>query len=284
MVRTARRAAWRAPEPSPTWSTRRDRFLGGRAVTSTPVPGGSGLEANRGTVTTGKVVAIRCYRCGALPESQCPQCRRPFCRDHGNRLCLDCRRAGGALELRIPLRGVPSSVLYRSALVALVVVLALIAWDSWTWVAQGGPNQARLIPTACADRRPGDRPNRCPPAGRARPYRRRRRHAHLDRASVQCHHRRDRPVEQSRRPRVDPIGADAPHPSTVSVTDGTLETAPRRRQSVTRSPAFALQPRATLSLPCHHPRDDRVSCREPPAPIRARLNRPFIPPEQQASA
>lgn len=116
-------------------------------MTSTPVPGGSGVESNRGTVTTGKVVAIRCYRCGALPESQCPQCRRPFCRDHGNRLCLDCRRAGGALELRIPLRGVPTSLLYRSALLALIVVLGLIALDSWTWVAQGGPNQARLIPT-----------------------------------------------------------------------------------------------------------------------------------------
>ncbi|GIW06463.1 MAG: hypothetical protein KatS3mg060_1268 [Dehalococcoidia bacterium] len=101
-------------------------------------------------MTTGKIVAIRCYRCGAPPDGQCPQCRRPFCRDHGNRLCLDCRRAGGNLELRIPLRGVPSSVLYRSALVALVVVLALIAWDSWSWVAQGGPNQARLIPTPTA--------------------------------------------------------------------------------------------------------------------------------------
>ncbi|MFN8533667.1 MAG: LysM domain-containing protein [Dehalococcoidia bacterium] len=101
-------------------------------------------------MTTGKIVAIRCYRCGSAPDGQCPQCRRPFCKDHGSRLCLDCRRAGGNLELRIPLRGVPSSLLYRGALAALAVVLLLIAWDSWSWVAQGGPNQARIIPSPTA--------------------------------------------------------------------------------------------------------------------------------------
>ena len=112
-------------------------------------------------MTTGMVIAIQCYRCGAVPEGQCPQCRRPFCRDHGNRLCLDCRRAGGNLELRIPLRGVPSSLLYRSALAALVVVLGLLVWDSWTWVVQGGPNPARVIPTpTAAPPRPSPTPSR----------------------------------------------------------------------------------------------------------------------------
>ncbi|MCS6800808.1 MAG: LysM domain-containing protein [Chloroflexota bacterium] len=108
------------------------------------------MDVSRGAMTTGKLVVIRCYRCGAPPDSQCPQCRRPFCKDHGNRLCLDCRRAGGNLELRIPLRGVPSSLLYRSAIGVLALLIALIAWDSWNWVARGGPNQARLIPTPTA--------------------------------------------------------------------------------------------------------------------------------------
>jgi hypothetical protein len=113
---------------------------------TTPVQSES--RGERGMLTTGKVLLIRCYRCGAAPDGQCPQCRRPFCKDHGNRLCLDCRRAGGVLEVRIPLRGVPSSLLYRGALAALTVVVVLLVWDSWTWVARGGPNPARVIPTA----------------------------------------------------------------------------------------------------------------------------------------
>jgi LysM repeat protein len=45
-------------------------------------------------------------------------------------------------------------LLYRGALVALLAVIVLIGWDSWRWVAQGGPNQARVIPTATAAPRP----------------------------------------------------------------------------------------------------------------------------------
>jgi hypothetical protein len=146
----------------------------------TPGPGGNGGAGNRTTLNTGKILAIRCYRCGNPPDGQCPQCRRPFCRDHGSRLCLDCRRAGGNLELRIPLRGVPSSLLYRGALVALVVVIVLIGWDSWRWVAQGGPNQARVIPTATAAPRPTVEASPTTAAGQPTPAAAERRHTVAD--------------------------------------------------------------------------------------------------------
>lgn len=86
---------------------------------------------------------IRCYRCNAAAAGQCPQCRRPFCADHGSKFCLDCRRAGGSIEVRLPLLALPSSWMFRGAVAAIVIAFGLVAWDSVRWVSAGGPTLAR---------------------------------------------------------------------------------------------------------------------------------------------
>ena len=63
---------------------------------------------------------MNCYFCGIQTTAQCPRCRRPFCPLHGDRLCQQCA---------LPISLLPSTTVYRGALVLLVLSLAFGAWQ-----------------------------------------------------------------------------------------------------------------------------------------------------------
>lgn len=63
---------------------------------------------------------MNCYFCGIETTAQCPRCHRPYCRLHGDGLCQQCG---------LPISLLPSTTVYRGALVLLVLSLAFGAWQ-----------------------------------------------------------------------------------------------------------------------------------------------------------
>ncbi len=63
---------------------------------------------------------MNCYFCGIEATAQCPRCHRPYCHLHGDGLCQQCG---------LPISLLPSTTVYRGALVLLVLSLAFGAWQ-----------------------------------------------------------------------------------------------------------------------------------------------------------
>jgi nucleoid-associated protein YgaU len=62
---------------------------------------------------------MKCYACDRDAVHECRRCGRLYCADHGDELCAECLRPASAL---------PSYVLYRGSLLALLVGTAVALW------------------------------------------------------------------------------------------------------------------------------------------------------------
>lgn len=62
---------------------------------------------------------MNCYTCQQETERRCSRCGRPYCDDHGDELCGVCMDPAG---------GLPSALLYRGSLLALVVASVFTVW------------------------------------------------------------------------------------------------------------------------------------------------------------
>lgn len=67
---------------------------------------------------------MRCFACGQAANRQCPRCGRWFCPQHGKGQCDRCRAPAS-----LP----PSTLLFRSAVVLLVLSLGLAGWHLVAW-------------------------------------------------------------------------------------------------------------------------------------------------------
>lgn len=100
---------------------------------------------------------MNCYFCGIETTAQCPRCHRPYCNLHGDGLCQQCG---------LPISLLPSTMVYKGALVLLVLSLAFGAWQVFALpqfpvpeyrgdagqLAPSSPGQPPSVPA------PGDRP------------------------------------------------------------------------------------------------------------------------------
>ena len=84
-----------------------------------------------------------CYACAQRAMDQCENCRQWFCEQHGQGRCDRCRDIPG---------GYPPRVVYRLAMGALVVSLALAGWHLLAWPEFPAP-EARTLSALEAPRR-----------------------------------------------------------------------------------------------------------------------------------
>ncbi len=91
-----------------------------------------------------------CYLCGRPAIGECQRCGNPYCAAHGDGLCSRCLAPSG---------GLASPVLYKSALVVLILAIASGGWFvyKWPWPLfrdkqslATGPIEARPAPTIMA--------------------------------------------------------------------------------------------------------------------------------------
>jgi LysM repeat protein len=62
---------------------------------------------------------MRCYSCSNDATRECRRCGRLYCDEHGDELCAECLKPAGAL---------PSFLLYRGSLLALLLGTAFALW------------------------------------------------------------------------------------------------------------------------------------------------------------
>jgi LysM repeat protein len=62
---------------------------------------------------------MRCYSCSNDATQECRRCGRLYCDEHGDELCAECLKPAGAL---------PSFLLYRGSLLALLLGTAFALW------------------------------------------------------------------------------------------------------------------------------------------------------------
>jgi len=62
---------------------------------------------------------MKCYACDKDAVHECRRCGRLYCSDHGDELCAECLQPASAL---------PSYLLYRGSLLALLVGTAVALW------------------------------------------------------------------------------------------------------------------------------------------------------------
>ena len=67
---------------------------------------------------------MTCYQCGQAATARCVRCSRSFCSSHGRERCDRCR---------MPENAVPSSFLYRGAVLLAVLALGLGGWHVFAW-------------------------------------------------------------------------------------------------------------------------------------------------------
>jgi len=65
-----------------------------------------------------------CYLCGRPAIGECQRCGNPYCAAHGDGLCSRCLAPSG---------GLASPVLYKSALVVLILAIASGGWFVYKW-------------------------------------------------------------------------------------------------------------------------------------------------------
>ena len=62
---------------------------------------------------------MTCYACGKEATQRCPRCAKPYCQEHGDDLCAACQD---------PATAIPSSMVFRGSLLALLVASILALW------------------------------------------------------------------------------------------------------------------------------------------------------------
>jgi Tfp pilus assembly protein FimV len=62
---------------------------------------------------------MRCYSCANDATHECRRCGRLYCDEHGDELCAECLKPAGAL---------PSFLLYRGSLLALLLGTVVALW------------------------------------------------------------------------------------------------------------------------------------------------------------
>jgi len=67
---------------------------------------------------------VTCYQCGQAASARCVRCSRPFCPSHGRIHCDRCRA---------PESAVPSTFLYRGAVLLAVLTLGVGVWHLVAW-------------------------------------------------------------------------------------------------------------------------------------------------------
>lgn len=80
-----------------------------------------------------------CYLCGQPAVRECQRCGNPYCAAHGDKLCSRCAAPGGLLV---------SPVLYKGALVVLILAIASAGWYLYKWPWPSASSQKELISAA----------------------------------------------------------------------------------------------------------------------------------------
>jgi nucleoid-associated protein YgaU len=83
---------------------------------------------------------MKCYTCANDATQECRRCGRLYCDEHGDELCAQCLKPTGAL---------PSFLLYRGSLLALLLGTAFALWLLLKPPEEAGQSQINVVePTA----------------------------------------------------------------------------------------------------------------------------------------
>ena len=91
---------------------------------------------------------MKCYSCTNDAVQECRRCGRLYCEEHGDELCAECLKPASAL---------PSFVLYRGSLLALLLGTVVALWlllKPPQEVSQSAPNIIQPTATTAAARTP----------------------------------------------------------------------------------------------------------------------------------
>ena len=91
---------------------------------------------------------MKCYSCTNDAVQECRRCGRLYCEEHGDELCAECLKPASAL---------PSFVLYRGSLLALLLGTVVALWlllKPPQEVSQSAPNVIQPTATTAAARTP----------------------------------------------------------------------------------------------------------------------------------
>ncbi|HUS82069.1 MAG TPA: LysM peptidoglycan-binding domain-containing protein [Dehalococcoidia bacterium] len=98
---------------------------------------------------------MKCYSCSNDAVQECRRCGKLYCDEHGDELCAECLKPAGAL---------PSFLLYRGSLLALLVGTAFALWLLLKPPEQASQSEISIVqPTATTA------PARTPAAGTPAP-------------------------------------------------------------------------------------------------------------------
>ena len=132
---------------------------------------------------------MKCYSCTNDATQECRRCGRLYCDEHGDELCAECLKPAGAL---------PSFLLYRGSLLALLLGTAVALWLLLKPPEEASQSQINIVRADGNDRRRAnargrhagnDAHRRC-----ARDRHSRRRHVHGAGRRYSARHRRAVPA------------------------------------------------------------------------------------------